>query len=173
MFFCCAFKDKLFLESIQNSSESDILSQAYKLFQKDNFVEGHKLIDDLVSQNHPLALVLSSMFSKDGENEDQFHNRHIELIKIAVSAKEPCALYSLGVYYDTGNFFELDKQKAFEYFKESAELKMPQAEHIYGIMLYYGTGGAMLDEERGLSMIKSAASAGVVEAVEFLDYLNP
>lgn len=166
-----AFKEEYLLENIK-ASEIALLVQAYSLFEEDDFLGGHKLIDKLVLQKEPLALVLSSTFSKNGENKDQFNERHIKLLQLAGFAKDPLALYSLGVYSDTGNFLELDKQVACKYFKESAELGMPQAKYIYGVMLYYGTGGADQDKERGLSMVKSSASAGVSESAEFLAYLN-
>ena len=80
------------------------------------------------------------------------------------------AHYALGVYFDTGETVAtVDKQAACDYFRRAAEGGVPQGMHVYGIMLYYGTGGAEKDESRGLSMVKSAADSGVEEAKEFLE----
>jgi len=119
-----------------------------------------------------LALVLAAIFSKSNESIDDFYERHFNNILKASEKQNSLALYSLGVYFDTGEFVEEDKEKAFFLFKASAELGMPQAQHIYGIMQYYGTGGAEQDVVLGLSMVERASKEGVQEAAEFLNYLN-
>lgn len=169
MFYRCTFSTGYLLERIHGSSRSKLLASAFNEFEHNNFAEGHKIIEDLVAHAHPLALVLSSMYSRDGENEKQFDDRHLSQLLAASDSNEPLAHYALGVYFDTGEIVaSADKQAACDYFRRAAEGGVPQGRHIYGIMLYYGTGGAEKDQSRGLAMIRSAADSGVDEAKEFL-----
>lgn len=168
MEYCCAFRESFLIEQIVSSDEAKLLERAYELFEKGDSSRAHTTIQRLVDEKHPLALVLASMFSRDGETDEQFHARHLAQLQTAATMRSSLALYSLGVYTDVGEFLDQDKQKAFKYFREAADLGMPQAMHIYGIMLYYGTGGAEKDSARGLSLVQSAAASNVEEAKEFL-----
>lgn len=172
MYFCCPFKEEFLVDQLQKSDASGVFMGAYQAFENNQLSKGHEILDDLAETGYSLALVLSSMFSKEREDESAFYVRHVEYLKRASDAKDPLALYALGVYYDKGELVEQDKSRAYEYFKEAASLGMPQAEHVYGIMLYYGTGGAEQEQAKGLSMIRSAAEAGVAEASEFLQYIG-
>ncbi|MEO0439076.1 MAG: hypothetical protein AAF098_19525 [Pseudomonadota bacterium] len=175
MFYRCAFNIGHLSKRIQASSESKLLDSAFKKFEDDNFADGHEIIEDLVTHSHALALVLSSMYSLEDESEKQFDDRHLSQLLAASDGNEPLAHYALGVYFDTGEIVAcVDKQAACEYFWRAAEGGVPQGMHVFGIMLYYGTGGAEKDESRGLSMIKSAADSGVDDAIEFLKLIgNP
>lgn len=172
MYFACPFKEEFLVQYMQESKASGALIDAYNLLNDNELSKGHDILDDLIKHGCSLALVLSSMFSKQGESEGEFYNRHLECLQRAADNREPLALYSLGVYHDTGEMVEHDELKANDYFKEAANLGMPQAEHLYGIMLYYGTGGAQQDKAKGLSMIQAAEQKGVTEAKEFLQYLE-
>jgi TPR repeat protein len=170
--YYCAFKETFLRDQIASSDESKPLDYAYKHFEHGDVERGHQALADLVNRNHPLALVLASMFSNTDETEDQFRIRHLAQLEVSAAHGNSLALYSLGVYRDTGELLEQDKKLAFEYFKKAAELGMPQAEHIYGVMLYYGTGGAIKDHVRGLALVQSAARSEVAEAKEFLEFLK-
>jgi TPR repeat protein len=171
MYFRCEFKEGLFFSEIKKSGHAHILETAYAYFEEHNSSKGHDLLKELVDSKNSLALVLSSMFSKKEESFKSFSSRRFENLEVAAEAENSFALYSLGVLYDTGEYVEEDKCKAFMCFKKAAELGMTPAMHIYGIMLYYGSGGAEQDKERGLLMVKYAA-ADVPEAAEFLEFLN-
>lgn len=173
MYFSCPFKEEILVAYLRRSDESKALIDAYAHFGNDEFTKAHDILDGLISDGCALAMVLSCIFSKEDEEECDFYVRHIECLVRASKLKNPLALYSLGVYYDRGELLELDKSKACDYFRESANLGMPQAEHIYGVMLYYGTGGAQQDQAKGLRLVKSAAQGGIAEALEFLEYIDP
>ncbi len=172
MYFCCPFKECFLLEQIKASNSSDVLNQAYTLFEEGAANEAHNLLRKLVIKKDKIALVLSALFSFEEENEQEFYRRHLSNLEAAAASQSSLAIYSLAVYYDTGQFFQENKSKAYEYFKKAAELGMPQAMHIYGVMLYYGTGGASRDELQGISMVKLAAKHCVNEASEFLRYIG-
>ena len=173
MFYRCTFSTDYLLERIHANSRSKSLASAFSKFEHNNFAEGHEIIEDLVAHAHPLALVLSSMYSFDDESEKQFDDRHLSQLLAASDGDEPLAHYALGVYFDTGEIVSsVDKQAACDYFRLAAEGGVPQGRHIYGIMLYYGTGGAEKDQPRGLAMITSAAESGVDEAKEFLESIH-
>lgn len=172
MEYYCAFNEIYLRDQIASSDESRPLEHAYECFERGDFPHGHQTLSDLVKRNHPLALVLASMFSNRGESEDQFRARHLAQLEASADRGNSLALYSLGVYRDTGEMLEQDKKLAFAYFKKAAEMGMPQAMHIYGVMLYYGTGGAEKNQERGFAMVQSAARSEVAEAKEFLLFLD-
>lgn len=172
MYYCCAFNENFLIEQIEFSDETEVLQKALNLFDENKQDLGHSLLEKLIKEEHSLALVLSSMFSMKNETEEEFYVRHINFLNIAAVKKNSLALYSLGVYFDKGEFVEENRHKAFEYFKEAAELGMPSSKLIYGIMLFYGTGGAKQNEKEGLLLIKSAADSNVDEAMDFLKHIN-
>lgn len=169
MYFRCPFNEKFLSVAIEESGNKE-LKRAYEFFSKDNPAAGHEKLKQLMGfPNFPsLALVLSSLFSKIDESEDEFVARHILQLEEAAYVGDPFALYALGVYCDQEGVDDFAKEAASIYFKRSAEKCMPQAMYVYGVMLYYGTGGAMQDRSAGLNMINFAADSGVVEAREFL-----
>jgi TPR repeat protein len=167
-----AVNDETLRRYIDRSEHREILNRALAEFEKGNEAAGHAVLRYLVASSSPHALVIASMFSKQGEDEQDFVARHLVQLQKAASLGDPIAAYSIGVYLDQGDLLPLDKERAFALFKQAAELGMRQAMHIYGVMLYYGTGGAPLERAKGLSLVESAAAAGVEESKEFLASLK-
>ncbi len=168
MFYACAFDEDLFYRECKYD---EVLGSAFDLFRQSESKEAHALLQVLVKGKEPKALVLSSMFSSVMELEEEFYLRHVEQLVAAAELGEPFALYSLAVYHDTGELVKEDKHKAFEYFEAAAEQGMAQAMHVFGIMLYYGTGGASKDMEKGLTMLEMSAKT-VDEASVFLQSIQ-
>ena len=129
---------------------------------------GHDVLRDLVSEKHGLAMLMSSLFSKSNETDEAFEARHIETLESAAEMGVDLAFFSLGVYYDDGRFFEEDKVKANGYFRRAADLGLPQAQYLIGVMFFFGTGGMTKDQSRGEKLLKAAATAGVSEAESVL-----
>jgi len=172
MYYCCPFKERYLVDEIQKSSQQYVLQESYNFFKDKDYESAYALLDGLIQKEDGLALVLASLFSRPGELEEDFYKRHFDNILKASEKENPLALYSLGVYFDTGEYVEEDKEKAFVLFKSAADLGMPQAKHIYGVMQYYGTGWAEKNMDSALIMIKQASKEGVAEATEFLDYID-
>ena len=74
MFYMCPFNEKYLLKNINSDSSKDDLLKAMHEFDQGNFVEGHAIFDKLASANNGNAILVSAMFSKDGEDEQSFEN---------------------------------------------------------------------------------------------------
>ncbi len=172
MFYYRQFDEDYFLKKLSESHDSEELLSAYNLLEEGNVIKGHELIASSSLKNCSLALVLASIYSNENEEESDFIKRHLDQLKEAANARDPFALYSLGVYHDVGELLEEDKMLAYKYFKDSAELDLPQAQYIYGTMLYYGTGGARLDVEKGLNYLYLSSKQGYEDATTLLQSLH-
>ena len=172
MYFQCPFNTNLFYDELKTDPNSGSLIVAFEYMESDRFTEAHNTISMMREDASLNGLVLSSLFSKEFEEEREFTIRHLEVMQTAANLRNKFALYSLGVYFDTGNYVDEDKDKACIYFRLAAELGMIQAMHIYGIMLYYGTGGAPYNREAGLDMVTTCAELGYRDSENFLDYLK-
>ncbi len=172
MHFYSVFDEKYLLEQIKLSKDSTSLMSAYGLFCDGDFKSANELLIPYIKNNHSLALILSAMFQKEDETDEVFFRRHLKYMEIAMNQKNSIAIYVMAVYFDNGDLVQQDKVKACELYKASSELGMPLACHMYGVMLYYGTGGAIKDQKNGLELIRFAASENVAEAVEFLAYIS-
>jgi len=165
-------RDLFLRQHIGQSGSAEQLEKALLEFDKGNADKGHDILRPLLASSNTYALLLASMFSMETESEQAFLERHLMQLKEAAALGDSAAMYSLGVYFDQGELLGLDKEMAYDCFRKSAESGMPQAMFVYGVMLYYGTGGASTQRSDGLSMVQAAASAGVDEAIEFLNFLN-
>ncbi|MFK5976346.1 MAG: hypothetical protein QM493_07555 [Sulfurovum sp.] len=171
MYYKSVFKEKYLLQEIESNSNKKILIKSLKLLNSSSY-KGHNLLFELIKSNDSTAIVLSSLFSQEYEDEKSFNDRHLKLLYKASKLENKLALYSLGVYLDTGEYITENKILAMEFFKKSAELGMPQSMTIYGIMLYYGTGGTEKDIVKGLTLIRQSASMYEDNAVDFLNYIS-
>jgi len=172
MYYCCPFRKKYLVDYIAKDEFKNIYYKSYRLLEDNNLQDGHGLLERLIKKNDGLALVIASIFSKVGEGEEDFYQRHFDNILKASEQGNPLVLYSLGAHFNMGEYFDEDKERAFLLFKSAAELGMHQAKHIYGVMQYYGTGGAEKKINLALEMIRGASKEGVDEATEFLEYIG-
>jgi localization factor PodJL len=164
---------ELFLRRhLAQSPNAGQLAAALAEFDEGRTAQGHQILLPLVHRGYARAILLASMFSMEDESEQDFLERHLVQLSQAATLEDSIAMYSLGVYLDQGELLALDKRGAFDWFKGAADLGMPQAMFVYGVMHYYGTGGAEFQRANGLSMVQAAASADVDEAIEFLNFLN-
>jgi len=171
MFYKSPFDDALLMKQVNISPDKDIFLKALELLDHGIF-EGHKLLDELIANSNSDALVASALFSLETETKEEFDQRHIHLLINASEQNNPLALYSLGVYFDIGEFFQEDKKQAMKLFKQSAELNMPQAMYVYGVMIYYGTGGAIQDKKLALKYLNDAVSMDSEQAKDFLEFIK-
>jgi len=171
MFYKSPFKYDLLINEINNNPEKELLFNAIE--QLDNgLFDGHILLNQLIKKSNTDALLLSALYSIKNENENDFFQRHFSTLEKLTDLNHPLALYALGVYYDQGEFVLADKNKAAHLFKLSSNLGVPQANFIYGVMLYYGTGGMNKDTKKALDLLNYAALMNIQEAKEFLDYVK-
>ncbi len=171
MYYMCPFNDKYLIGYIELDTNCDALKAALRHFDEGNLEEGHAICNKL-SRETSLALVLSSMFSRKEETESDFEERHIHELEQASNKGNSLAQYSIAVYLEQGDLILENKIKAREYYQRSAEAGDKLAKNIFGIMLYYGTGGVDQDRNQGLSYLKSSASSGVEDAKIFLDSIG-
>ncbi len=171
MFYQSPFNYALLINEMNNNPEKALLFKAIEKLD-DGFFDGHLLLNQLIQKSNIDALLVSALYSQENENENIFLKRHILTLEKLVELNHPLALYALGVYYDQGKFVLEDKNKAAHLFKLSSDLGIPQANFIYGVMLYYGTGGMDKDTEKALDLLNRAIAMNIQEAKEFLDYLN-
>ncbi len=75
----------------------------------------------------------------------------------------------MGYYYLNGIFVEMDKTKAFEYYKESSEKGDIVAKYNTGMCYYYGWG-TVKNTFLGEKMILDAAMSGVCNAMIWMGY---
>ncbi|CAI2187412.1 7131_t:CDS:1 [Funneliformis geosporum] len=71
--------------------------------------------------------------------------------QLAVGNKNPFAIYKLGEYYEFGYVIEKDEVKAFEYYKESANLGYINAKLMLGYCYVNGIG-TEINKEKGLEL---------------------
>jgi len=112
------------------------------------------------------------MFSQENESEEKFISRSLSNLIVAAEQNNSIAQYAVGVYLDKGENLEQNKESAYLLFKSAAENGMPQAMYIYGVMLFYGTGGAELNKSKGVELINRAALGASNEAREFLEFVK-
>jgi TPR repeat protein len=154
--------------SLLGYSFTDAYSESITLFDEGDFVSGHQILAPLLANHDHVAQVLFASFSLPEESWSDFEQRHVSCLVDAAESKNPFALYAMGVYYDTGQFVEYDQDKAFLHFKCAAELGIPHAKYIYGVMLFYGTGGANQDRDNALKLLREASDAGEEDATNIL-----
>jgi len=168
--FLCAFPERFLLSEFKKRSNSKELLAAFRSLSS-GYYDGHMILQPILKSDS-YALLLSGLFSYDSELEEDFESRHLRSLFESAENGNGLALYSLGVYFDTGHFVEENKETAGELFKNAASLGVPPAMNIVGIMKYYGTGGEAKNTDQGLEMIKEASRLGVVEATEFLKFIG-
>ncbi len=171
MLYISTFDDEYLERAIASDDFRELLSDALQCFEREDPGTGHNVCQDLQDQSS-VAVLLSALFSKEGEQEDEFEARHVSDLKRAATMGNPLAQYALGVYYDNGDMVEGSRETAENYYRMSAEAKMPLACHVYGIMLYYGSGLTKADKERGFEMVRYASEQGVEDAAIFLRSLS-
>ncbi|WP_369157507.1 tetratricopeptide repeat protein [Candidatus Thiodiazotropha sp. LNASS1] len=167
----CPFNEKYLHQAIANDKYSDSLNEALHKFDEGYPEIGHEICDKLGIKSS-LAIVVSSLFSKDHENEIEFEKRHILDLTKAAEQKNSLALYSIAVYYDQGTILEESKSKAQDYYCRAAKAGSDLAKHVYGIMLYYGTDTLKPNKEEGIKLLLSSASNGVDDARVFLSSIG-
>ncbi len=165
-------RDQFLRRHIDQSECAERLKAALSEFDKGNAHKGHETLRPLLDISNAYALLLASLFSTEAESEQAFLRRHLAQLEAAADLGDSVARYSLGVYFDQGELLDCDTEKALDYYRKSAEAGMPQAMFVYGVMQFYGTGGALLQKSAGLLMVQAAASAGVDEAIDFLSFLK-
>jgi TPR repeat protein len=167
----CPFNEKYLQQAIAIDEYGDGLSKALHKFDEGYSELGHEICEDLKNKTS-LAIVISSLFSRDNESETAFEERHILELNKAAEQKNSLALYSLAVYYDQGAILEENKSKAQDYYRRAANAGSNLAKHIYGIMLYYGTDTLEPDKDEGIKLLISSASNGVDDAKTFLSSIG-
>ena len=171
MFYHSVVKENYLSRWFDKVSLDPSVKNAWVCFLNGDFEKGHLWLDPLVNKKHPISLVVSSFYSKPGENEENFYRRHIEQLMEACSLGDPVSEYCLAVYLEIGDFFEADADKSRELYKSSSSKGFPPAEFIVGTMLLYGTGGEGQNIDKGFELLKNASDQGVAEATELLN--NP
>ena len=171
MYYQAPFNDDALDSIVVDNKEKNVLLRALVRLDQGDF-GGHNLLDDLIDKSNSDALLLSSLYSKENESKDEFLKRHLRTLETLSELNHSLALYGLGVYYDRGELVHEDKLKAMQYFKKAAELGDPRSNFIYGIMLYYGTGGAKKNIHEALERLHVTVSKGVDDAKKFIENIK-
>jgi len=152
----------------QTDADRRVIARVRNLLGTEDFEAAHELLAPLILRGNAEAEYLGASFSWGAEQAAEFDQRHIGLLRQAARKGYPPALYTLGVYLDTGELLEVDKLAAAAMFKQAAEAGHAHSKWIYGIDLLYGLGAFQKDETKGVALVIESANAGFQGALETL-----
>lgn len=178
-----AIDEEVINETVDNSVENSPQNKLY-IKWSDSYKEAHKLIfskesmpDDyqkaekllLSESNNVLAFYdLGKLYSmeksglKDDEKSFEFYEKALQrFIQIEPKAKKikPYLQYQIGMMYFKGLGTPIDNQKAFEYFKKSAELGNQYAKRLLAFEYISGKNFEQ-NIERGIPLLTKCADSG-------------
>lgn len=117
------------------------LQQAHEAYNRQDYDTAFKIYTELSNQGDATAQTsLAYMYQQEqGCTKDEM--QVFSLYERAAAAKNPLALYNLGILYANGlDGVKHDQFKAYELFQEAAILEVPQAQYEVGLMLERGLG---------------------------------
>lgn len=166
------FDDNEFETFLNVSPHRTDLLESLRYFSADNYEQGHKNLEPLMSGNDPDAWLISGVYSKRNESLADFEQRHLKCLEKAADYGSVLAMYCLGVYYDVGELVEINEAKAMDYFRKAAKAGHVRSMYLYGVASYYGMVGVGVNVELGLELINKATSRGEEDAQELLKRLE-
>lgn len=141
--------------------------EARALIEEGRTKEAREKLKQLIVEDSAEALFLAAFLS-DENARFAVDKAHVRGIRKAADMGYPPAVYRYGVYLDTGEFGEENKEEAAKLFKRAAESGHARSEWIHGTALLYGNSTYPKDVEKGLEFIRRSASRSFVEALETL-----
>jgi len=138
----------------------------YALEYSDSLLAAKKAIDrsDYKQAEEILRYLLDVQYT-------QTDYQRLAYMENAAKQEYPDTLYTLGLYYETGNILKRDPVKASSLFKIAAEKGHSKAKLSYGLDLFYGTNHTPKNKALGLAFVKQAAKEGVKNASKTLKQL--
>ncbi len=143
-----------------------------KLIESSQYTKAYEMLQPLAEKNDDSALLLLSSFSLPNESTEDFEARSLKFIEQSAELGNKDALYTIGVYYESGLYYKIDMKKSSEYFKKSALLGHSRAKLSYGLDLFYGSNGINMDKKLGLIFVEQASNEGVESAKEIYQNLK-
>jgi len=116
-----------------------MIQNAHKAYNSGDFTTAFKLYSDLV--DNPDAVTSLGFMYQNAQGCEKDEAKALELYTKGAQAKQPYALYNLGVLYMNGlGGVEHDQFKAHELFLEAAIKEVPQAQYEVALMFERGLG---------------------------------
>lgn len=110
-----------------------------------------------------LKLRLPNLGQTTINSNNEFDELRLSIIKNGVAARIPEAEYYYACHlYELKNYTD-----AIEVYKRSADRGHPQAQHCYGLDLFYGIGDIKPNKEEGLKYLNLAAKRLYSLSIEF------
>lgn len=154
--------------------DTNLKEEAEQLLENGDVEALYQLIEPLIKAQDPYALFLYSSFSLESLNEsdEEFETRSVELLKAASNGGLAEASYRLGVLYLYSDLTDEEDTQSSVYFERAIAQGHSHSKFTYGFNLYYGTSQTKQDKNRGLQLLKEAASEGIELATEELKIIH-
>jgi TPR repeat protein len=149
-------------------SVQKLLDMARKHIKAGQFAEASSVLMPLITDGNPEALYLGACYSWGDETAEEFDRRYLDWLTKSAMQEYPPALFTLAVYYNTGELVSVDKVKAAQLFKRAAELKHAASQYTHAIDLLYGTTGIEKNEAMGIKVLLEAKERKFQGAFELL-----
>lgn len=126
----------------------DLLKLGLEEYDKGQYDSAVNLVREAADMGNPYALITLACFYGNGTGVEKDEQKALEwahkaeeiLIEIAEHGDVAAQLYLAAQYRDGNNGFELNKDKAFEWFQRAAEQGDAQAQYEVGMCYELGTG---------------------------------
>lgn len=147
------------------AAQRNDIEELESAFEEGDLDRVRQMLPSLLKRKSPEAIRIAASFSDAGESAEAFDRRYVAGMFEAASLGDIKAQYSVGVFYDLGEYgIERDLERAAKIFESLSLREHPHSMWIHAINLTYGCPGISVDEKRGIGLLVAAAGSGSAEA---------